>query len=157
MKTAAFQLIFEGKKHDDIREVNRAITAGLENAVDGIVEGGRKIDTSENKPDAMKSRTLQKEVDDVVDGGDNDGGDNDDDNIDKPLSMIDTHYHDLTDDLKVHKNKNHISLLLKSAEKNLKFIAETSELGEEIKKTESKSMIEQIFRHVQKLKEKING
>ena len=156
MKTAAFQLIFEGKKHEDIRKINQAINAELENAVDGIAEAGGKIDTSENKPDTMKSSTLQQDVDAVVDE-ETDDDSNDDDGNDGELTVTDTHFHDLTDELNVHKNKDHISLLLKSAEKNLKFIVETSELGEEIKKTESKSVIEQIFRHVQKLKEKING
>ena len=155
MKTAAFQLIFEGKKHEDIRKINQAINAELENAVDGIAEAGGKIDTSENKPDTMKSSTLQQDVDAVVDEETDD--DSNDDGNDGELTVTDTHFHDLTDELNVHKNKDHISLLLKSAEKNLKFIVETSELGEEIKKTESKSVIEQIFRHVQKLKEKING
>ena len=157
MKTAAFQLIFEGKKHEDIRKINQAINAELENAVDGIAEAGGKIDTSENKPDTMKSSTLQQDVDAVVDEETDDDSNDDDDGNDGELTVTDTHFHDLTDELNVHKNKDHISLLLKSAEKNLKFIVETSELGEEIKKTESKSVIEQIFRHVQKLKEKING
>jgi hypothetical protein len=163
MKTAAFQLIFEGKKHEDIRKINQAINADLDDAVDGIAEAGGKIDTSENNPDTMKPQTLGKVVGDVVDddgdnGDDDDNNDDDDDDgNDNPLTVTDTHFHDLTDELNVHKNKDHISLLLKSAEKNLKFIAETSELGEEIKKEESVSVIEQIFLHVQKLKEKING
>ena len=159
MKTAAFQLIFEGKKHEDIRKINQAINAELENAVDGMAEAGGKIDASENKPDTVKSSTLQQDVDAVVDEETDDDitDDDDDDGNDKPLTVTDTHFHDLTDELNVHKNKDHISLLLKSAEKNLKFIAETSELDEEIKKTESKSVIEQISQHIQKLQKKING
>ena len=157
MKTAAFQLIFEGKKHHDIRKINQAITAELEGAVDGIVKAGGEIDTSENKPDTIKSRTLQQEVDAAVDEDGNDNDSNDNDGNDKPLTPTDTRFHDLTDELNVHNNRDRISILLKSAEKNLKFIAETSELGEEIKKEESVSIIEQIFQHVQKLKEKING
>ena len=122
-----------------------------------IAEAGGKIDASENKPDTVKSSTLQQDVDAVVDEETDDDSTDDDDDDNKPLTVTDTHFHDLTDELNVHKNKDHISLLLKSAEKNLKFIAETSELDEEIKKTESKSVIEQISQHIQKLQKKING
>ena len=50
IKNAVFQLIFEGKKHEDIRKINKSINAELQDAVESIVEAGGKIDISQNKP-----------------------------------------------------------------------------------------------------------
>ena len=145
IKNAAFQLIFEGKKHDDIRKINKAINAELQDAVESIVEAGGKIDISQNKP---VEKTLQNEVDTEVNEGEEEKDDE--------LTETDTHFRDLVDELNVHENKNHISLLLKTAEKNLKVITEESEFDEEIKKPEITSLVEKIFQHVQKLQEKIS-
>ena len=147
IKNAVFQLIFEGKKHEDIRKINKSINAELQDAVESIVEAGGKIDISQNKP---VEKTLQKEVDTEVNEGEEE--ENDDE-----LTETDTHFRDLVDELNVHENKNHISLLLKTAEKNLKVITEESEFDEEIKKPEIISLVKKIFQHVQKLQEKISG
>ena len=98
-------------------------------------------------------KNLKKKIDeDQLKFAENYSEENDDE-----LTETDTHFRDLVDELNVHENKNHISLLLKTAEKNLKVITEESEFDEEIKKPEIISLVKKIFQHVQKLQEKISG
>ena len=159
IKHAAFQLIREGKTHQEIRKINQAIDAELISAVDEIIDAGGKIEPSQDMPE--KKSGLQNYVDKVVDDDTKDGEESDEreeEGDDGELTETDTHFQNLLDELNVHKNKNHISLLLKSAERNLKGIdVEGNEFGEEIRKPETKSIIQKISYHLQKLQKKIDG
>ncbi len=73
------------------------------------------------------------------------------------MTKAETNFRDLEDRLTVDKNKSHISLLLKTAEKNLIGIdPEGKEFGEEIKKSETESIIQKISNHLQKLQKKLD-
>ena len=144
IKHFVFQLIYEGKAHLDIRKINQAVDRELSDVIDQIADAGEDIeppqDPPEEKPD---EEPPDEEPPDEEDGSE--------------LTKAETNFRDLEDQLTVDKNKSHISLLLKTAEKNLIGIdPEGKEFSEEIKKSETQSLIQKISSHLQKLQKKLD-
>ena len=156
IKHAVFQLIREGTAHLDIRKINQAVDRELSDAVDELSDAGAKLEQSEDTPKEKEKPKLQEEVDEVVDDDDN-AEEEIEEQDDGNLTETKTHFHNLVDELTVDKNKSHISLLLKTAEKSLMGIdPEGEKFGEEIKKPETKSIIQKISSQLQKLQKKLD-
>ena len=153
IKHFVFQLIYEGKAHLDIRKINQAVDRELSDAVDEIADAGGELEPPQDPP--KEKPKLQEEVDKVV--NDETPEEEIEEKDDSELTKAETHFRDLDDQLTVDKNKSHISLLLKTAEKNLIGIdPEGKEFSEEIKKSETQSIIQKISSHLQKLQKKLD-